>query len=54
MGKISLSPYEVFKIKRVAEQYPDNPEVVWAALSEMGDQYAQSALQGLTDPGLTN
>ena len=51
MGKISLSPYEVFKIKRVAEQYPDNPEVVWAALSEMGDQYAQSALQGLTDPG---
>ena len=50
MGKISLSPYEVYKIQRIAQQYPNNPEVIWAALSEMGDEYAQSALQGLTDP----
>ena len=51
MGKISLSPYEVYKIQRVAQQYPQNPEVIWAALAEMGDEYAKSALQGLTDRG---
>lgn len=51
MGKISLSPYEVYKIQRVAQQNPNSPEVIWTALAEMGDQYAQSALQGLTDPG---
>ena len=51
MAKINLSPYEVYKIKRVAQQNPNSPEVIWAALAEMGDQYAQSALQGLTDPG---
>ena len=40
MGKISLSPYEAYKIQRVAQQYRDNPEVVWATLAEMGDEYA--------------
>jgi hypothetical protein len=38
MGKINLSPYEVYKIQRVAKQNPDSPEVIWAALAEIGDQ----------------
>ncbi len=53
MGTSSLSPFQVLQIQQVAEDNKQNPTAVWAALASMGDQYAQAALQGLTNPAST-
>lgn len=50
MGKAYLTALEVSQLKEVVRQYPDEPEVFWAALAEMGDDYAKAAYRGLTNP----
>jgi hypothetical protein len=50
MSSSSLTPEQLSKVNVVATANRTMPAATWAALALYGDQYAQAALKGISDP----
>lgn len=50
MSSTTLTQAQVQQIEAVAAANRGNPTAIWAALSTMGDQYAQGAYLALANP----